>query len=152
MTPSSRRRERSGLRVGGIGSRRDTGESAEEAATRELARQGWAVLARNVRVGRGEMDILAVEPAHGPEDPATLVFVEVRSRTCPRFGAPEESVDAGKVARLYRAALAVLHGGRLPDGSPVAHLRWRIDLLTMVRAAPGSDWRAGRHIRGLTQR
>ena len=56
---------------------------------RRLAIAGWRVLARQLRVGRDEVDILAVDP--GP--PPVVVVVEVRSRRSPRFGPPEERLD-----------------------------------------------------------
>jgi Holliday junction resolvase-like predicted endonuclease len=134
--------------------RRVAGDSAESGATGVLLAAGWQVLARNVRVGRTEVDIIALDPgvtlrAHGAVSTPTLVFVEVRSATRRRFGAPEESVDAPKVARLYRAALALVSTGRFPDGTPLPALPWRVDLLTMVRDDIGRPWRTGSHLRGL---
>lgn len=53
--------------------RRLTGTAAEKLAVRFLERRGHSILARNLRVGRGEVDILA---AVGNE----RAVVEVRSR------------------------------------------------------------------------
>jgi Holliday junction resolvase-like predicted endonuclease len=102
------------------------------------------IVARNVRVGRLELDIVAVELRPEP----TLVFIEVRSATVTRFGAPIESVDAAKVARLYRAAWELIRTGRLPDGDALPALDWRVDLITVVRE-DGSAWRLAAHLRGL---
>lgn len=124
--------------------RRMAGDGAEAAVANLLAARGWHVVGRNVRVGRDELDIVALEPSM----PATLVVVEVRSRTDQRFGAPEESVDAGKVGRLYRAAAAIARGGLLPDGSPAPEA-WRVDLVTMVREAADRPWGLGTYLRGL---
>jgi Holliday junction resolvase-like predicted endonuclease len=144
----------------GPGRRRLAGEWAEEAAAETLRLAGWSILARNVRVARDEVDIVALEP----DDPPVLVLVEVRSRTEPRaavgsapgFGQPEESVDARKVGRLYRAAFALLRAGELPDGTPLPLGRWRVDLVTVVRDVAvdtnGSGvgaWRVTTHLRGL---
>ena len=60
------------------GSTTATGDWAEASRVRAApARRaaGWTILARNVRVGRSEVDIVARDPE------ATLVFVEVRSRS-----------------------------------------------------------------------
>src|SRR4051794_27722716 len=113
--------------------RQRRGHFAEEVAAGWLARQGWKIVARNLRVGaHDEIDIVAVDP--GP--PAELVCVEVRSARSPAFGAPEERVDGRKVARLYRAMRA------LPLQSPLPR---RVDLVVV-------DVRHGapeiRHIRG----
>ena len=81
-----------------------------------------------------------------------LVFVEVRSHTVDRFGAPEESVGRDKVARLYRAAAGLLRDGWLPDGTQLPRLAWRVDLVSVqVRHDAGGGpvrW-TFRHLRGL---
>ena len=124
--------------------RRQAGDQAEEAVARHLAASGWTILARNVRVGRGELDIVAADPAPSP----MLVFVEVRSASGPRFGAPVESVGARKVERLYRASWELVRAGRLPDGAELPAIAWRIDLVTVVREV-GTVWRLAGHLRGL---
>jgi putative endonuclease len=124
--------------------RRRAGDAAEEAVARHLAAAGWMIVARNVRVGRSELDIVALEPDPSP----TLVFVEVRSASGTRFGAPVESVDSRKVERLYRAAWTLVRDGRLPDGHVLPGIAWRIDLVTVVRAE-GTAWRLAGHLRGL---
>jgi putative endonuclease len=123
--------------------RRATGDLAEQVAARHLAGLGWAIVARNVRVGRWEIDIVAREP------PDTLVFVEVRSRSGPGLGMPEESVDAGKVARLYAAAGQLLRSGGLPGRErEVGAGTFRVDLVSVVRGGDGR-WRLRTHLRGL---
>ncbi len=107
--------------------RQRRGERAESLALDRLAGLGWAVLARNVRVGRDEIDLLCIDPGSSPE----LVFVEVRSLRASSFGAPEESVDRRKVARLYRSMAGLCAIGRLPDGSPLPRLPTRVDLLVV---------------------
>jgi putative endonuclease len=91
-----------------------------------LVEAGWTVIGRNVRVGRGELDIVAVDP--GP--PASLVVVEVRWRRDRGFGLPEETVDWRKRRNLRHAAATLLERG-LPDGSPLPALPLRIDLVVV---------------------
>lgn len=122
------------------------GAAAEDAAAAYLQTLGWSLLARNVHVGRDEVDVVAVEPLPGP----VVVFVEVRSRSTTSFGAPEESVDSRKVNRLYRSAMGLTRVGRLPDGRPLPAAHWRIDLVTMWRDGGEAGWQLGRHLRGLT--
>lgn len=136
-------------RIDGRTCRRRHGDRAERVAAERLSAVGWTIVAANVRVGRDEIDLICVEPGA----PATLVFVEVRSRSAPQFGPPEESVDAGKVARLYRAAFALLRHGRLPDGRALPLLPWRVDLISVDARRSGFDDIAGasvRHLRGLS--
>jgi putative endonuclease len=103
--------------------RQRRGAAAEEAAARYVARLGWAIVDRNVKVGRDEIDIVAVDP--GP--PAELVCVEVRSASSVSFGSPEERVDRAKVGHLYRAMRALSVPVRLPR---------RVDLVVVDRRAP----------------
>lgn len=127
------------------GPRGALGAAAEDAAVEHLLRLGWSVLARNVRVGTDELDIIALEPLAPP----ALVIVEVRSRSGPRFGSAVESVDGDKVQRLYRAMSRLRRGGHPALGLDARPWQeWRVDLLTLRRR--GRDgWRIERHLRGL---
>lgn len=87
-------------------SRRVLGETGEELAARYLAQRGFRLVERNVRLQRGEIDIVAWD---GP----VLVFVEVRTRRGMQYGAPLESVDRRKRERLARLARAYVHSRRL---------------------------------------
>ena len=127
------------------GPRGETGAAAEAATACYLEAAGWTVLARNLRVGRDEIDLLAREPAA----PHTIVVVEVRARSRPGFGSPVESVDARKVARLYRAAWTLRRDGHPAlGGTTVAGTHWRVDLVTLRRGA-GGGWHVEGHLRGL---
>jgi putative endonuclease len=126
-----------------LGPRGAIGASAEEAVAAVLVAAGWTILARNVRVGQSEVDIVALDPD------VTLVIVEVRSRSGPRYGAPEESVDARKVERLYVAGWRLAGSGRLPDGSRIPAGPFRVDLITVVRDGHAKDWTVTRHLRAL---
>lgn len=93
-----------------MNARQTFGRAAEEAAARYLVAHGWRLLGRNVRVGRGELDIVARRGA-------VLAFVEVKARRTHTCGAPEDAVGARKrrqVARLAELWLAArpraLHG------------------------------------------
>lgn len=124
------------------GPRGRTGALAEDAAARWLIRSGWTILARNVRVGRDELDLLARDP----QDAA--VVVEVRARSGPAFGSGAESVDARKVARLYRAAATLRRVGHEAVGPGPLPTPLRVDLLTL-RRDHGGAWRVEAHLCGL---
>jgi len=115
-----------------------SGDEAEARVAAYLDTRGWRVLARHVRVGRAELDLLATDP--GP--PPALVVVEVRWRSRRDFGLPEETVDARKRARLHRAGFALRETGRLPDGTPLPRLGLRFDLVVVE---PGGRLRHHRH-------
>jgi putative endonuclease len=103
-----------------------------------LSALGWAILGRNIHVGRYELDLIVVDP--GP--PRFLVAVEVRWRASRAFGLPEETVDARKRIRVRAAAYGLLDRGTLPDGSPLPHLPLRFDLIVVE---PGDRIRHHRH-------
>ncbi|HEU4672577.1 MAG TPA: YraN family protein [Candidatus Limnocylindrales bacterium] len=112
-------------------STRERGLAAEALVAARLEAAGWTILDRNIRVGRLEIDLLAVDP--GP--PARLVAVEVRSRGRRDFGLPEETVDGRKLGRL-RAALGRLAAeGALSDGRRLPRLPPAIDVVA-VEARP----------------
>ena len=77
------------------------GAQAEGLAADFLERRGLAILARNFRTRRGEIDLVA-------RDGDTLVFVEVRLRARSDFGGAAESVTARKQQRIVSAAQAYL--------------------------------------------
>jgi putative endonuclease len=108
------------------------GDTAEALVAARLVSAGWTILARNVRVGRHEIDLVAVDP--GP--PPALVIVEVRWRARRDFGLPEETVDHRKRRRVREAAYGLLDRGELADGAPLPHLPLRFDLVVVE---PGSD-------------
>lgn len=82
------------------------GRQAEDAALDYLQRQGLKLLVRNYRCRGGEIDLVM-------EQGRTLVFVEVRYRSNPRFGGALESVDARKQAKLLHCAQHYLTSQRL---------------------------------------
>lgn len=82
--------------------RRLLGRKAEALAVEHLRKQGLRIEERNFRCRLGEIDLVA-------RDGATLVFVEVRSRTTVRFGFPQESVGHRKQQRLRRIAQVYLY-------------------------------------------
>jgi putative endonuclease len=114
------------------------GDAAEALVADHLVASGWSVLARNVHVGRHEIDLVAVDP--GP--PRTLVVIEVRSRTTRAFGLPEETVDHRKRVRVRAAAYGLLDRGALPDGTSLPRLPLRFDLVVVE---PGGRLRHHRH-------
>jgi Predicted endonuclease distantly related to archaeal Holliday junction resolvase len=114
------------------------GDAAEARVATYLVGLGWRILATHVRVGRAELDIVAVDP--GP--PAALVVVEVRWRSRRDFGLPEETVDGRKRSRLHRAGFALRERSTLVDGTAVPNLPLRFDLIV---TEPARGLRHHRH-------
>jgi Holliday junction resolvase-like predicted endonuclease len=122
---------------------RRRGDKAEGFVVSSLIAAGWTILGRNVRVGRDELDLVAVDP--GP--PSSIVVVEVRRRGRRDFGLAEETVDWRKRRALRRAIAALRLAQRLPDGTLLPDLGWRFDLVAVEE-----DPRGGflvRHHRGV---
>jgi putative endonuclease len=118
------------------------GDRAEEAVALTLVRAGWRILGRNVRVGRGELDIVAVDMT-GP----TIVVVEVRRRGRRDFGLAEETVDWRKRRVLRRAIARLRDIGELPDGTTIPDASWRFDLVAVEEDRRGAL--VIRHHRGV---
>ena len=124
------------------------GRDAEDIARRFLESLGWQVLARNLVVGRDEIDLVCLD-AEGP----TLVCVEVRGHSTSRFGAAEESMDRRKLARNQRAALSLVRSGWMLEGGLSARTPWRVDVIAVElrpSLARGVGGPTVRHIRGVT--
>jgi putative endonuclease len=93
------------------------GRSGEDAAVRLLEQRGYVVLARNVRLPGGEIDVIA-------KDGETIAFVEVKTRASKRFGSALTAVDARK-----RRKLRALAADWLQIAAPRA--RARFDVVTV---------------------
>lgn len=111
------------------------GDTAESLVLVRLLASGWTVLARNVHVGRHELDLVAVDP--GP--PPSLVVVEVRWRASRGFGLPEETVDHRKRTHLRMATYGLLDRGVLPDGVRLPRLPVRFDLVVVEPGVRGGE-------------
>lgn len=96
----------------------ELGELGERLAANYLMAAGYIILERNWRVNRAEVDIIA-------QIGETLVFVEVKTRSSERFGAPELFVTNRKMKLLAGAAAAYMH--------KIGH-EWalRFDVVTVV--------------------
>lgn len=77
------------------------GHAAESLAADHLTRQGLTLLGRNLRAGRGEIDLLM-------EDGRTLVFVEVRARRARAIVSPLDSISRTKRQKVIETASRLL--------------------------------------------
>lgn len=77
---------------------REIGRLCEAYVCDQLQKQGFSVLARNFRVGKGtEIDIVAQK-----ED--TIHFIEVKARSQTVYGLPREAVTHAKMQRIIKAS------------------------------------------------
>ena len=117
------------------------GDAAEKQVAELLAASGWTILGGNLRFGRNEVDILAVDP--GP--PATLVVVEVRWRASRAYGVGEETFDWRKRGHLRAAVGRLLEMSALPDGTALPRLPIRIDLVIVEPGDADGPFRIRHH-------
>ncbi|MDO5323240.1 MAG: YraN family protein [Clostridia bacterium] len=88
--------------------RRAYGNAGEDAACAYLIQRGWTILERNVRRGRGEIDIVARKKD-------TVAFVEVKRRSGLGYGRPAEAVDREKQTRIAHAAALYMQENDLSE-------------------------------------
>ena len=81
--------------------RQTLGKLGEDLACAELARRGYAILARRYRTRFGEIDIVS-------EREGMVVFVEVKARRSNRFGSAAEALPLWKRRRISAMALDYL--------------------------------------------
>ena len=82
------------------------GQEGERIAESYLRKKGYRVVERNYRCPVGELDLILL-------DRRVVVFVEVKTRTDDRFGAPLESVGPRKQQKMIKTALFFLSRHRL---------------------------------------
>lgn len=89
-------------------STRETGARYEILAAEFLRKQGYEILEQNFYSRNGEIDIVA-------KDGETLVFVEVKYRSCLKAGDPTEAVDKRKQERIRKTAGYYLYARNIPE-------------------------------------
>lgn len=108
------------------------GKWGEEAAAQYLAAREYHLLARNWRVGRLEIDLVA-------DDYGEVVFVEVKTRTHASPGEALEAVGREKRENMLRAASAFMAYYHLDRP-------FRFDIVTLTGTG-GPDFRIDHHKR-----
>ncbi len=113
------------------------GRAGEEMACLFFQACGYVCLARRFRKREGEIDLVM---RRGP----LVVFVEVKTRRSDSYGAPEQSVTRGKVARLRFLARRFLHEQKLE-----AVQEFRFDVVAVDFRGEGRGCRL-RHLAGVS--
>lgn len=100
--------------------KRRLGFDYEEKAARFLQMQGFTVVETNFYCSFGEIDIIAREEEY-------LCFIEVKFRKSLADGYPQEAVDARKIRRISKSAIAYLNMKKLGTDIPV-----RFDVVSIL--------------------
>ena len=113
-----------------------TGHVGEVAVEKRYKADGYTVLARNLHMGRNELDLILRNRTH-------IVFVEVKTRHAKaglqsRYGRPADAVNRDKRARTVAAAQAYLRA-HAKDFDPPLQPRIDIAEVYMTRRDDGRD-------------
>ena len=96
----------------------DIGRKGEQIAQDYLVNKGYKILETNFRVGRNEVDILALHNNY-------LVAVEVKTRTSSFFGKPEEFVSSSQIVNIQKVLNAYV-------GDNEIDYEIRIDIISII--------------------
>ena len=107
------------------------GVRGEDLVCASLRARGFTILARNERVGRRELDIIARRGA-------MVVFCEVRARRSAAFVSPLATLDHKKLRRTREAAASWLRAHGLSRSA----VRFDAAAVTFDGAEPTIDYRA----------
>lgn len=117
-----RREHRGTARYRGIdtaSASRARGEWGERIACRWYEQHGYTIVARNVRVGKGEIDFIATRAD-------VVVIGEVKARASENFGSPAEAMTQHKQRTVRRA------GVEWAQANNIAYWQLRFDLVSIV--------------------
>jgi len=122
--------------------RKQLGRRGEDVAVEMLQHRGMDVIARNVRMGGGEIDIIALQDvSQGRRREAFVRFVEVKSRHEPTEGDPLESVNPGKQRKIVSSAKAWLSSGQchesIQSAGYISAGEYHFDVITLIW---NEDW------------
>jgi putative endonuclease len=78
------------------------GIAGEQKACTFLEQQGYKIIEKNLRIGKGEIDLIAVHNN-------CMCFIEVKYRKHNRYGFPEEFVTQKKLLKIQETAEAYIY-------------------------------------------
>jgi putative endonuclease len=96
------------------------GQWGEDIAKDYLTQKGYKYIKRNIRIGRGELDLLFSYQNF-------LVIVEVKTKTTRNYGDPGEMVDKKKISQIV-----YLVEQMLKRKNKYHHTIWRVDVIGVI--------------------
>lgn len=103
----------------------ELGAWGEEMAMQHLVKLGYAIMERNVKVGRYELDLIVSKGD-------TIAFVEVKTRS-DDFIDPVDAINDKKIRRMARAADSYLRSNNIAANP-------QFDVITIV-GKPGGEYK-----------
>ncbi len=104
----------------------DLGAAGEELAVAHLLKTGYQVLARNYVYLKGEIDVVA-------RLENTIVIVEVKTRSTPDFGDPQDFLKPSQIKRLVDTAHHFVEELGEPD------VDVRFDIIAIIKNKRGTQ-------------
>ena len=89
---------------------KEIGKEGERLALKYLEDNGFKIVARNYRFGKGEIDIIAEDTGDN-----FLVFVEVKTRLSLGYGAPEYAITKQKIKQIKKVAELYLYEKKIRE-------------------------------------
>lgn len=94
--------------------KRKIGADKEQLAVSYIEGSGVRIIARNFRIRQGEIDLIGYDKGY-------LVFFEVKYRSSPAKGHPEEAVGLQKQRQICRVADYYRSTRRIPLSTPIRY-------------------------------
>ena len=102
----------------------DLGKEGEELAARFLTKQGYVILEKNYRYQKAEIDIIA-------QKDGVICAVEVKTRSTPEFGNPQDFVKPKQIKLLVKAINQYLEDTKF-------NLDVRFDIVAIIKNKQGT--------------
>lgn len=109
----------------------ERGRAAEQTAVEFLQQQGLAIIGRNIRLRRGEIDIIA-------RDGHYWVFIEVKWRQREDFGGAAAALGPAQCQRIRRCASLYLQQQGLQESRTLC----RFDVVLVASDGQQCEWLA----------
>lgn len=103
------------------GKNKEKGDIGEDLAVEMLQEKGYEIITRKYTFGKGEIDIVAVDP-HTKD----TVFIEVKYKESIEYGYPEHSITKSKQKQVRKVAELYLYEKELHE------LNCRFDVITVL--------------------
>ena len=120
--------------------KRELGQIGEALAAQAIGAVGLRVIAQNWRGHRGELDIVAL-------DGATLVGIEVKTRSTLNFGHPAAAITGDKLMRMKRLLCQWINENR----AQLPHLSGlRLDVISVLYDSSSTAKPIIEHLKGIS--
>jgi putative endonuclease len=100
---------------------KELGKIGEDLAAELLTKAGYKILERNYTFGKGEIDIIAIDP-----DTDYTAFIEVKTRSNLEYGDPVLGITKNKMSQIRKMTEAYLYSKNITE------ISCRFDVITVL--------------------